>query len=522
MQKLDALRCSGCGAPLPADSNAQFITCQYCGVSQQRIDAEKYIEQLRTDVYRWVQSMVPVGAQTVTQIDAVARAQIFENSIRDGIEVRLNAMNMQLVTACSNHLLVPPFVSAPSHFTIATSIDPKTMLNESARIQGLSPFAQSDDQNLLLNNAINSSETLGYVSNIMRILSSTDPIISYSTVARNFRSASESLAKDPSRSAGAQRMEGLALANEGIALLISGNFTDAGKKFVDAESRLQDAQKNILAQTSIISWFAGIKSEVSLVESMKIAIDGVQAATSTGLPAPELLKRYERYSRSFERARKTIGGLLHSGDHLDPDTYRELCKSFSEINMAKSGQKPATLLSGGGQLWIACWVVDINYTFATGALFMKKGMMVQDRILLPALFTLNPSRLMQSPEEAVTDVFSLKAPSSYWERMRGKEKSLTQDTGFASNAHLTSANIPSTAPVIPLLSTKFEAERAVNLYLERVRQRLQDKLRIGIPTVSQVIYVSGNVQNGRFVIGSLPESLQPSVGSQGELMDLAI
>ena len=169
MQKLDALRCSGCGAPLPADSNAQFITCQYCGVSQQRIDAEKYIEQLRTDVYRWVQSMVPVGAQTVTQIDAVARAQIFENSIRDGIEVRLNAMNMQLVTACSNHLLVPPFVSAPSHFTIATSIDPKTMLNESARIQGLSPFAQSDDQNLLLNNAINSSETLGYVSNIMRI-----------------------------------------------------------------------------------------------------------------------------------------------------------------------------------------------------------------------------------------------------------------------------------------------------------------------------------------------------------------
>ena len=106
--------------------------------------------------------------------------------------------------------------------------------------------------------------------------------------------------------------------------------------------------------------------------------------------------------------------------------------------------------------------------------------------------------------------------------MRGKEKSLTQDTGFASNSHLKSSTIPSTAPVVPVLSTKFEAERAVNMYLERVRQRLQDKLRIGIPTVSQLVYVSGNIQNGRFVIGSLPDSVQPTVGAQGDLMELAI
>src|SRR5579872_17243 len=224
MQSMDTLRCSGCGAPLPSDATTAFITCQYCGLAQQRVDAEKYVEMLRTDVYRWVQSMVPVGAQTVTQIDAVARAQIFETSIRDGIEVRLNSMNMQLVTACSNQLFVPPFISAPSHFTLASSIDPKTMLNESARVQGLGPFAQSDDQRALLTNATISAETLGYVSNIMRILSGTDPT-SYVSVARNFRGAAESLGKDLTRSAGAKRMEGLAIANEGVASLIAGNFS---------------------------------------------------------------------------------------------------------------------------------------------------------------------------------------------------------------------------------------------------------------------------------------------------------
>lgn len=522
MQEMGTLRCSSCGAPLPADSStSQIITCQFCGVSQQRVDAEKYYDQLRTDVYRWVQSMVPAGVPAAGQIDAVARAQIFESSIRESVETKQNSMSMTLLTTCSNHLLVPPFLSPPSQFQISTSIDPKNMLSEAARLQGLGPFAQSDDQALLLRNTTISSETLGYVSNIMRMQSGSDPV-SYSTVARNFRGASDSLAKDPSRSAGAKRMDALASANEGIAFLMGGNFYDAQRKFIDAGAKLQEAQKVIITQNSILSWFAGMKTETSLVDSLKTAVDGAQAGVASGLSAQESLKRLETYSRTFEASRRSIGALLHSGDRIDPDTYRELCNNYSAVNMARSGQKPVKVLGGGGAFWIACWVVDLNYTFATGALFMKKGMMVQDRILLPALFSRSPSRLVQSPDDVVTDVFSLKAPSSYWERMRGKEKTLTQDTGFASDSRLRDSNFPAGALVIPPLSTKFEAERAVNMYLERVRQRLQDKLRMGIPTVSNLIYVPGNFQGTRFVSGSIPEPIQPTIGTQADLIPLAI
>ena len=62
-------------------------------------------------------------------------------------------------------------------------------------LQGLVPFAQSNDESTLLNNTIISSETLGYVSNIMKMFSGSDSI-SYATVARNFHGASESLVKD--------------------------------------------------------------------------------------------------------------------------------------------------------------------------------------------------------------------------------------------------------------------------------------------------------------------------------------
>ena len=523
MQEMSTLRCSSCGAPLPSDSTSPIVTCVYCGVSQQKIDAEKYYDQIKTDVYRWVQSMVPVNVQGAGQIDTVARAQIFETSIRQNVEAQQNALNMQLLTICSNQLLVPPFLSPPTSFGVSASIDPKNMLNEAARLQGLSPFAQSDSQNVLLQNTTISSETLGFVSNVMRILCGSDPI-SYLTVARNFRGASESLAKDPSRSSGAKRMEALATVNEGISFFIQGNLYDAQKKFLDSASLLQDAQKSIITQTSIISWFAGIKSESIIVNSLKLAVDGVQAGMTSGLSSLEIVKRFMTYSRAFEASRKSIGPLLHSGDHIDPDTYAELCNNFSSVNMAKSGQRPLKILTGsGGEISIACWVVDINYTFATGALFMKKGMMVQDRLLLPAIFSLNPTRLTQSPEDAVTDVFSLKAPSSYWERMRGKEKSLTQDVGFASDSHLVDATFPSGALVIPPLSTKFEAERASNIYLERVRQRLQDKLRIGIPTVSKLVYVTGNVQgDGRFIVGSIPGPIQPFVGARDQLVAMAI
>ena len=70
------------------------------------------------------------------------------------------------------------------------------------------------------------------------------------------------------------------------------------------------------------------------------------------------------------------------------------------------------------------------------------------------------------------------------------------------------------APVVPPLSTKAEAEKIANIYLEIVRQRLQGKLRIGIPSVNQAIYVSGTINNGWLEIPGLPPWMFPYVGDE--------
>jgi len=49
------------------------------------MDVEKYVEQLRAEVFGWVRSMVPGGVQTVAQGDPLARSQIFEQTIRQGL-----------------------------------------------------------------------------------------------------------------------------------------------------------------------------------------------------------------------------------------------------------------------------------------------------------------------------------------------------------------------------------------------------------------------------------------------------
>jgi hypothetical protein len=61
------------------------------------MDVEKYISQLRADVYGWVRSLVPSATVGVQSVDPVARSQIFEQSLRGEVSSRLNSASMQLM-----------------------------------------------------------------------------------------------------------------------------------------------------------------------------------------------------------------------------------------------------------------------------------------------------------------------------------------------------------------------------------------------------------------------------------------
>ncbi len=500
---------------------ADVITCSYCGVSQQKVDIEKYVEGLRAEVFGWVRSMVPGGIISSAQADPVARAQIFEHSIRQGLLGKFGGMSMQLIKIGSSPLLAPPYAAPSPSLGGNQPIDSRSMLGEAAKFQGLAPFAISEDQTLLLTQATVTAETLGYLTNIMRLYSDKQQR-SYGIIAKNFEGAAESLGRDKSKTAGSARMSGLAQMCHAISSLSTGDVRGAGERIQTAQRYLTQASTTVLSQGTLISWFAGIKAELGMTDSLKSLVEGVRVASSSGAPATESFAKFGRYVSAFETAKKNTASLLSTGNFIDPDTFKEICTSFKDITSAKAGTGTVNILSGGGSIWVACWLADISYSFETGMLFMKKGQAVQERLLISGVFPLSPGWVMNAPESLVIDIFSVRSDSGFLDRIKGNEKSLTTGLGYSYLGQIGKKSLTYTASVVPVLSTKLEAEKLTNIYLEKVRQKLQGKLRIGIPTISQLVYVGGSIRNGRLCLSGLPEEICPYVGDEEGLRGMSL
>ena len=64
MENMIALRCKYCGAPLDAKEvagDSPYVTCPSCGTTQQRVDAQAYLDQLMGQVRSWINKAVPGG-----------------------------------------------------------------------------------------------------------------------------------------------------------------------------------------------------------------------------------------------------------------------------------------------------------------------------------------------------------------------------------------------------------------------------------------------------------------------------
>lgn len=514
VQTFQSLRCPHCGAPLPGDVDSEVITCEYCGVAQRRLDVEKYIEQLKADVFGWVRSIVPAATVNIATVDSVARAQIFEQSIRDQVGSRLGSINAQLTKMAAGPLFVPPFTKPFVSFDIGGAGYSKDMLTQAARFQGLSPFAQSDDQNAYLGEAISATECLGYLANIMGVYSAPSER-SYRTISKNFENAAKGLQNDKSKIGAANRMAGLALLSEGTALLFEGDLMKAKDKMVEADKAFTTALGEVMRQPTTASWYPGIKAEKGLAGSMVSLVEGFQWVKSFS-SSSEMLGKFESYARGFADAKAGIGKMLYSGDRVDAETFGNLATAFHDVCSARAGNSSVYALGTGGTR-VACWLADLSYSFETGALFMKKGQSVQERFLVSGVFGFFPQYITTQPQALVTDIFSVKSESSFTDRFMGREKTLTTGIGFSALGGLTKGKLPASSSVVPPYCTRIEAEKMANIYVEKVRQRMQGKLRVGMPSISRVAYIGGAITNGWLTVPGLPTSMSIFTGDVAKL-----
>jgi hypothetical protein len=315
-------------------------------------------------------------------------------------------------------------------------------------------------------------------------------------------------------------MRGLASLSKSTELMIQGDLGKADEKLVESEKYLSTSLTEVIRQPSIVSWYPGIKAETGMVGSMRSILQSLQASRAYATNHLEVLSRFEAYAKGFEIARASSGRMLSSGERLDPETFKEMSSSFKDVSMAKAGN-PVVNGLGSGNIWVACWLAELSYSFETGALFMKKGQGVQERLLVSGTFTMHPHYIQSSPQFLVTNIFSVRSESSFSDKIMGREKTLTSGTAYSSLTP-TKIRLPSSTPVVPAFCTRSEAEKMANIYLERVRQQLQGKMRIGIPSVNQLVYVGGTINNGWLEIPGLARSMSLFLGDANTIRQYSI
>src|SRR5213592_1454640 len=205
--------------------------------------------------------------------------------------------------------IVPPPYSGPfQSMIVSISIDPKEMLSQGAKFQGLRPFAVSEDHVAFMSDAIATTETLGYLSNVIRIYNG--PVQrSYETISRNFGSAASTLEGDKSRTGAALRMRGLASLSKSTELMIQGDLGKAEEKLVESEKYLSTSLTEVIRQPSTVSWYPVIKAETGMAGSMRSILQSVQASRTYAATHLEALSRFEAYVKGFEIARASSGRI---------------------------------------------------------------------------------------------------------------------------------------------------------------------------------------------------------------------
>ncbi|MEM0118044.1 MAG: zinc ribbon domain-containing protein [Conexivisphaerales archaeon] len=516
MNQLESLKCSQCGAPLPP-FQSEMVTCPYCGVTQQRIDAEKYVQQLTAEVYSWIKSMIPAGTQTITQADPIARSQIFESLVRPSLEQRSLIIDTQFTKVGANCLIVPPFVTTSPQIAEIARMNSKQYLEDASKYEGLSPLAQSTEQISLISLVASKCEAMGFLTNVASI-HTNNQLRSYEQVSKNFDRVAEILSEHQSYAGVALRSKSLASMARAIMLLQKGQVNDAIDELNTARSYQNEAASALASSPSMLSWYAGLKSEMVMLDSLNSLAQGLSAAISFGLNYGEALGKLEIYTKTYQSVTLQVN---QANNGLKPDTYQFVAHAFRDIYSAKAGLSSAPRILGNGPYWAYCWLVELNYTFETGMLFMKKGVPTTERFLLPAQFPLYYKQFQSSPHDFVLDIFSVKAPSKFWDRVSGKETALTTGLGYQYLSQLRTERVPPSAQIIPPYCTKVDADRAANYYLDSVRNMLRGKLKLSIPTISQPVLAGGSIVNGRLIIQGIPDYICPYIGDESAIKQIS-
>ena len=479
-----ALRCKHCGAPFDVSSltsDATYITCGSCGTSQTRIDAKNYLEQMMGQVQSWISKAIPMGVSIANadNIDAVARHNIFSNSVRPAIETELTEYRFGFLSMLSNQLVMMP---SRTNTSFKAAHQPSNAFEFNAKAKSVGPLAVDADGQDLMKTADKMSLAYAMMLNNMKQLAEDKPG-RYTIMATNFSEAADSLKGLKKYDVVRQRLEALSQVSKGIAFMEEGNVIESRAALQAGYDMIEEVKKATMTSMDFGSTYLSVDQEVSVTKVLLgIAETALHDPSLDPLTVLDIFRRVMNVATTmYQASGPEWGGMFKSVIR-----YNEIFERISAVFSSRSGKAGVPITTGQGNSLLPCWAVDLKYSFTTGALFAKKSVEVHETLLVPATFVTDANSL-NNPRQSVTDIFTGKQ-GGFFDSIKGSEKSISQSGEIGNLVKSVAENSVGTRKVIAPVSTKSEAEAFVLKYL---KQCLADdnKLKLIKPTVDKLIYV---------------------------------
>jgi len=489
MDEMVALRCKYCGAPLDEDqikSDSPYVTCQSCGTTQQRMDAEAYLNQLMGQVKSWISSAVPMGFNIsgMENVDPVARHSIFTKDVKPKIEMEMTEFKFSNISLLGNCLLVLPFTTTNIYKPVHTA---NQAFEFNAKVKSVSALAVDPENQELIEDAASMSQSYAMMINNIELLTN-DKEGRYILMANNFTESANALKKAKGKELVVERFESLAVVCNGINDLLNGKIMDAETKIKEGKGRLDAIKDKTFADPEFGIMTQGISQEISLSEVLLSAIEATK--TSSSDDPLSVLSSFIQVMTVKLASHPKWGYLLNEKSRMN-----EVLKNMSEAMSARFGKSPVPVAAGAGKILVPFWDISLLYSFETGALWKKKSVEVSDTLMLVADFVTD-DRCLNNPADAMTDIFSDRPKAGMFAGMKGEETSISNGSGLKRVSDSVSDQTAVGREIMMPLSTMKEAEKLCGEYLAKVASTNR-KFKLSKPEVKRLIYIPCTISGGK-------------------------
>ena len=481
------LRCKHCGAPFEPsalDKDSPYVTCTSCGTSQQRVDARKYLEEMMGFVQSWISSAIPMGfsMSQAENVDSVARHNIFVRNIQPRIESGLMEYKFANNNLLANPLLTLPFMAVILRTPSKTSAQ---AFEFNASVRSVSALAVDENSKRLVNDAATISQAYALMMNNARLLSE-DKDGRFILMANNFAETARVFEGIRGYEAMRDRFRGLASVTNGMGMLLEGSIVNAAPMVKEGISVIEKAKAAVMSSPEFSITYQAVEQELSVANAVNGLIDMIQIN-----PSADVMRTLDMIRRVVRQ------GLVNSGmwSGLLGNLYRytEIFDEITKVFKAKNGDAAINVAAGGGNWLMPFWMIDLEYSFITGALWAKKSVEVKEVLFAPADFVCDVG-LVNNPSYAITDIFSLRPAKSILAGIKGSETSISAGEGLETIAGSVSAGSAGSRNVILPLSTGKEAAKLASEYLVQRTQQDQ-QLKLSKPRVRGLVYIPCDVVN---------------------------